>query len=187
MSEFRLASRYAKSVIELAEEKGQLDKVHNDIRLLQQTFRSSKDLVSMLKNPVVYTDKKIRILEMLFKDKINPITYEFLKLVTAKKRENHLPTIVQSFIDQYNKLQEIVTVNFTTPVAVDPALEEKIKEIVRKATGKSNIDLRTKVNPNIIGGYILQYEDKQYDASVFRHLETLDDNFLGNVYRKVYG
>lgn len=186
MSEFRLAGRYAKSLIELSQEKGQLEAVHDDMVLMQQTIKSSRDLLLMLKNPIIHADKKIKVLGGLFKSKVNGITYQFFELVVKKGREKFLPAIAFSFIEQYNRIKHIVTATFTTAVPVDETIIERIRKLVREKTGRPNIDLRTKVNAKLIGGFTLEFEDRQYDTSVFRNLETLDDNFLINIYARKY-
>jgi len=186
MSEFTIARRYARSLLELSKEKGQLAEEYQDMRLLQQVIKSSRDFLLMLRNPVINPDKKIRIVEAIFKDKISPITAAFFKLVTEKRREKYLPEIAGSFIDQYNLLKKIVTATLTTAVPADQAIKDRVIQMVRDATGHEQVDLREKIKPDLIGGYILQFEDKQYDSSIRRYLEKLDDNFLSNIYLKRY-
>lgn len=186
MSEFRIASRYAKSLLELAREKGQLESVYNDIRLFQNTIKSSRDFLLMLRNPIIQSDRKIRVVETLFKSKMNEISLEFFRLAIAKRRESYLSAIATSFIDQYNQHKKIVTARLTTALPADQFIKDRIIRLVQEATGLEQVDLREKVDPSIIGGYILQFEDKQYDTSIHRYLEKVDDNFLSNVYLKRY-
>jgi F-type H+-transporting ATPase subunit delta len=75
-------------------------------------------------------------------------------------------------------------VRITTPVPINEALVNRLTTLVKKKTGLQNIELDSKIDPDIIGGYILQFEDKLYDASVSRNLEVLDDNFKSNIYVK---
>jgi F-type H+-transporting ATPase subunit delta len=186
MGDLKLAGRYAKSLIDLAKEQNQLEAVNNDIRLFDNVVKSSRDFLLMLRNPIIHTDKKIKIVEQIFKDKFNPITLSFLILVIKKGRESHLPGIAESFIDQYNRLKKILRVKVITAVPVDEALVNRVKQIVKAKTEFENIEMSTKIDPNIIGGFILQYEDKLYDASVQRNLEVVDDNFAENIYEKKY-
>jgi F-type H+-transporting ATPase subunit delta len=187
MSELRLATRYAKSMIDIAREQDKLEAINTDMRLLGKVIKSSRDFLLMLRNPVIPTSKKIKIVEQVFKDKVDLITFSFMRLVIQKNREAFLPEVVQSFITQYNKLKKIIVVKFTSAIPVDEELVNRVRKLVEAKTGFTNIELETKVNPNIIGGYILQFEDQMYDASILRHLEVLDDNFLSNIYMKRLG
>jgi F-type H+-transporting ATPase subunit delta len=184
MSDSRLSGRYAKSLIDLAQEQNQLDAITKDIRLFNEVVKSSRDFVLMLRNPIIQADKKIKIVEQIFKDQFNPITFSFITLVIRKGREAYLPEFAASFLEQYNKLKHIVKVKITTAVPLNEELANRLTALVKKKTGLQNIELDSKINPDIIGGYILQFEDKLYDASVSRNLEVLDDNFRSNIYVK---
>src|SRR4051794_4196703 len=129
MSVFRLSSRYAKSLFSMAVEKGQLEEVNNDMRSLQQTIKNSRELLVLLKSPVVVPDKKNVILEKIFGSSFNVITMTFLKLVVNKRREEYLPAVADEFINLYNKHKEITHVQVTTAVKMDEAMLTKLKEL----------------------------------------------------------
>src|SRR6187402_3377233 len=112
----RLAGRYAKSLIDLANEKGQLEEVHNDMLFLQQAFQSSKELVVMIKSPIIKADKKEKVLAAITGGKISVITTTFYELLLRKGRESFLPEIITAFIDQYKVLKGIQVVKLTTAV-----------------------------------------------------------------------
>ena len=83
----RLASRYAKSILNLAKERGVMDDVVKDMRLLEETLGASKDLRIMLKSPVIPSDKKEGVIQTLFADKLSEVTYKFIHLLVVKGRE----------------------------------------------------------------------------------------------------
>ena len=92
MSVTRIATRYAKSLIELAVEQGKLAQVNADIQVLQQAVRN-RDLYLMLKNPVITNDRKAAAMDALFKSQFDSLTMGYLKLLITKNRENYLPEI----------------------------------------------------------------------------------------------
>src|SRR6185503_2857014 len=110
----RLAARYAKSLIDLAIEKGQLDAVYNDMLFLQGIIRSSRELANLLKSPIINPDKKDKILEAVTGGRVSAILSTFIKLLIAKGREAYLAEIVTAFIDQYKEYKGIRTVKLTT-------------------------------------------------------------------------
>src|SRR6476660_5541583 len=97
----RLAYRYAKSILDLAIEKGQLENVYNDMLYLQQVVKASRDFLNLLKSPVVSADKKQAAIKAVVGNNIGELTAAFTKLLVAKGREAALSEIIISFIQQY--------------------------------------------------------------------------------------
>src|ERR1700712_2999185 len=97
----RLAGRYAKSLIDLSLEKGQLEAVYNDIVYMHGMMRDSAEFVIILKSPTIPSDRKLKVLDALTAGKIGVVTAAFNRLLVTKNREYFLPEIVQAFIDQY--------------------------------------------------------------------------------------
>ena len=113
MSSYRIAARYAKSLIDLAQEQGKLDRVLQDMT----AFRDVADLRDMdllLKSPVVNADKKSKVLEAIFRDKIDPLTHSFINIILRKGRESILGEIAQEFIFQYRVIKGISIVEVTS-------------------------------------------------------------------------
>src|SRR3984957_20998732 len=107
MSSFRIATRYSKSLLQLAQEKGVLDAVYADMKGIDSIFENSKDLRLLFKSPIITTDKKLTIVKKLFEGKITGLLYQFMVLLIKKGRESHLHEITESFITQYNAMNGI--------------------------------------------------------------------------------
>lgn len=176
----RLAARYAKSLIDLAMEKGQLEKVYADMQYLEAVCKTSKEFVSLLKSPIVKGDKKQAILHAVTHGKISAITEGFNKLLVSKSRENVLPEIVTAFIDQYNSIKKIHTVKLTTAHAISEEVKDAIVGKIKKETPMQNINLQTKVENHIIGGFLLEYNNNLIDASILRDLKDIKKQFMNN-------
>src|SRR4051812_43875178 len=117
----RLAYRYAKSLLDLAIEKGQLDQVNKDMMYLQQLTKASRDFVNLLRSPIVSSDKKNAVIDAVAGKNISAMTSSFTRLLVTKGREGDLPEIINAFIQQYKQKKEIHTVKLTTatPVSED--------------------------------------------------------------------
>src|SRR5579862_4787943 len=127
MSAYKLSSRYAKSLMDLAGEKGKVTEIDKDIRSILSVIKSSNELAAMLRNPVIKTDKKDKVLKLIFSGKIDPITAAFLDVITRKRREAYLADICDAFIEIYNRDNGIVPVTLTTAVAPDNTTLEQVK------------------------------------------------------------
>lgn len=176
----RLAARYAKAILDLAVEKGQLDAVYKDMLFLREIFGMSRELVNLMASPVIKTDKKGRILESITTGKISPLTSAFNKLLMTKEREAYLPEIVTAFIGQYKTYKGIQTVKLTTAVPVSEEVKQVILDKVKADRQVSQIELHTKVKPELIGGFILEIGDQLIDTSVAFDLHNIKKQFENN-------
>jgi F-type H+-transporting ATPase subunit delta len=176
----RLAARYAKSLIDLALEKGQLEAVHNDMLFLQQAIRGSRELANLLKSPIINPDKKDKILDAIAAGKVSQITTTFNKLLLSKGRESYLPEIVTSFIEQYKEHKGIHTVKLTTAVPVTEDVKKAIVDKVSADKNLKNIELVTAVDESLIGGFVLEIGDELVDGSIAFDLKNIKKQFQNN-------
>jgi F-type H+-transporting ATPase subunit delta len=181
MSDIRVASRYAKSLIELANEKGVLEQVHQDMRLLSKVVSENRGFELLLSNPVIKSDKKLNVINSVFTGKVQPMTLMFFNIVAKKNRESVLPFIASEFEKQYNELKGIQKVSVTSAMPLAPALRDTLGRQLAAETGKT-IQLEERVDPSLIGGFVLRVGDKQIDSSVKNSLRKLRNDFKENPY-----
>lgn len=178
----RLASRYAKSILGLAEERNSLDEVNKDMHLLQETLDGSKDLRVMLKSPIIPSDKKEKVIHEIFAKRLSELTYKFINLLVVKGREKHIDEMVDSFIEIYNKQNHIVKATLTTAVAVDQKTVDELKALLMTNKETKSVEIVTKVDPTILGGFVLKHGDLLLDNSVERKLQLIKENIQDNTY-----
>lgn len=176
----RLASRYAKSLIDLSIERGELEGVYTDMQWLQAVCKSNRDFVNLLRSPVIKGDTKKKIIEAVTAGKISVLTAAFIALLVTKSRESSLPEIVNAFISQYKKHKNIYTLKLTTAAPVSDAVKNEITEQIKQAGGFEHIELEEKVDEAIIGGFVLQVGDKLIDASIAYDLKVIAKQFENN-------
>ncbi|MFL5789260.1 MAG: ATP synthase F1 subunit delta [Flavisolibacter sp.] len=176
----RLASRYAKSLIDLSIEKDQFEKVYSDMQFLDKVVKESRDFTIMLRSPVIHADKKNKVIDLITSGKISKLTEAFTHLLVTKGREGFLPEIIKSFIQQYKRKKDIHTIKLTTATELSESVKNTIIARVRKTSDMQNIEVETKVDPAIIGGFILQTGDKLVDASISYELKEIEREFENN-------
>lgn len=180
----RLAHRYAKSLVDLAIEKNQLEAIYADMKYLQATCKSSKEFVSLLQSPIISGDKKNKILDAICIGKVSELTIQFNKLLVSKGREFQLSEIVNAVIEQYNAINGIHKVKLTTAIAVSDELKNSITTKAAKEAGLGKVELETKVDESLIGGFVLEFNNNLVDASIARDLRDIKAQFSKNVYVK---
>ncbi|MER2998683.1 ATP synthase F1 subunit delta [Pontibacter populi] len=181
MSELRVASRYAKSLIELAAEKGVVEQVHDDMKLFTSVVSQNRDFQLLLNNPIVKSDKKLAVINAVFKGKVNEMTLAFFNIVARKSRESILEFVATEFEKQYNIMKGIQRASVTTAAPLSPALRQQLGEKLANETGKT-IQLEEMIDPSLIGGFVLKVGDKQIDSSVKYSLRKLKNKFKDNSY-----
>ncbi|MEX2513860.1 MAG: ATP synthase F1 subunit delta [Cyclobacteriaceae bacterium] len=186
MSSYRVASRYAKSLLELSIEKGILEQVQEDMERLIALDKSSKEFSVLMKSPIVSSNKKLRILKSLFEDKVSSLTLTFFGLVSKKGRESMLVAMAREFHKQYNEYLGIQRAEITATIHLDENLRSSFKSIVKEISGKDKVELIESIDPNLIGGFVLRVEDRQLDESIKSKLQKLRLDFTQNLYEKKY-
>lgn len=166
------AKRYAKSLLSIALEKNALESVYKDMVFISETIASSRDLKVLLNNPIVKVDKKRAIIAILFSKSTGDITASFFDLISNTHREGILGDIAESFIAEYRAYNKIITVEISSAVKLSNSQLNEIVQLI--VTDKSlKVEIAEKVDPTLIGGFIVRMGDQQIDSSVTRKLNSL--------------
>jgi F-type H+-transporting ATPase subunit delta len=182
MSEFRVSTRYAKSLLELAIEKGALEEVLADMKQLSSVAFANRDFALSLKSPIINFDKKLKVLNAVFEKSANAITMAFYGIVARKNRADLLVDIAREFQVQYNTHQGIQVADLTTTFPITDELRNKFIGIVKEISGLSKIELVEKIDAELIGGFVLKVNDRQLDESLSSKLKALRLEFSQNHY-----
>lgn len=177
MHNSQVNTRYARALYLLADEKNILESVRKDMDTIIQLMLENKEIEELLDHPVIKSSKKQQILHDIFKDNVSDETMSFINLTIKNRREKHLKNICRDFISTYKKKRGIRTAVLTTSFSLSRTHEEKIKKQIENAF-KSPVELDTKVDKSIIGGMLIQVDDKQLDLSVARQIQELKEQFL---------
>lgn len=172
----RVASRYAKALLDLAIEKNALAQVDADMLALYNTCQESKDLVSVLKSPVISPYKKVDIVDTIFKG-MNQMSISFMHLIIKNGRSNLLLEIAESFIALSKKHRGILDVYLTSASVLTAETKNKIVAKV-KTKHQGEINLIEKIDASLIGGFIVRMDDEQIDASISNQLSNLKNIIL---------
>ena len=182
MSVQRVASRYAKSLIDLAQERKSLETIKEDMDSFRQATKN-RDFYLLLKSPIVNPTKKASIFKALFEGKYNELTMAFLNIILNKGREEYLPEIAGAFMDQYKKIKHISTIKLTTAVPLSKDALAKIRQKIQEDLPQgTSLEIQTQIQPDLIGGFMLEFDNKQYDASIANKLDQLGKEFKDNLY-----
>ena len=176
MSEITVAIRYAKALIDLATEQKALEAVHKDMELFVHTIKANPQLNAVLANPIIYHDKKVKILAGIFGEKVSKVTISFFNLMVNKSRAEIIYPAALEFINQYDLVKNITTATVVSATELSEANKQTIIAEIQAET-KGTVKLITKVDPSLIGGFVLTVGDRQIDTSISNSLARLKAEF----------
>lgn len=184
MSTLRIAHRYAESLYVIAKQDNVLDKVYEDIKSLH-SLSQNDEIKPFLKNPLIKVEQKQAVFTSLLKDKVQSQTLNTVLVITAHKREAVLAEFCQEFEKFYFQEKHISVAKLVTAEALsDTKVQEIIAEFQANGFLDKEVRLEQEVKSELIGGFILYFNDKVYDASVAYKLELLEKQFSENLYIK---
>lgn len=177
MTDSKVSLRYATSLLDMAEDKKNLETVSKDMEVVKNAIESSDDFQNLLESPVVKPNVKSSILNEIFKTKIDDESLKFLNFVFDKNRENFLFDIVNKFLELRDEKLGIVNVDVKTAFEFSDDQKNQLKTKLEKLLNKK-INFKFNIDKNIVGGFIAKAGDTVYDASISHQLDLLKKQFL---------
>lgn len=162
--------RYAKALFALALASGQTEDVLKDLKMINQTINKEVPLINLISNPTITRTIKQNVFKKLFVDKINKTTGRFLSLIIKKRRESFLLDIIEKYQQTYNAHHNISVVEIISAKALSDETKESIKQKMSLQGGV--VELKQRIDPNLIGGFIIKRGDFQYDTTIRRKLNN---------------
>lgn len=161
-------------------EQNELDAVAADMELISETCKQSRELVVMLRSPVIKSDKKVAVLNKTFGGKIGSISLNFIGIIAKRDREDVIPEIAEAFMNLYKEHQGIVSAEVISAIPLNDDLRSKVNTFVKRFSDK--VELEEVVDKDIIGGLIIRVGDRQYDDSILKRINELKREFSKNPY-----
>lgn len=183
MKGIRAAKRYARAILDLAREQKAAEAINKDMLNVSEVIEENEELQTVLSSPVVKPEDKLKVLKEIFKN-AHATTLGTFDLLIQNNRISLLKTVAQKYTELYNELNNIRVATVTTAVPMESAMEKKILDKIKELTGETAI-IKSKVDPGIIGGFILRIGDLQYNASVLSQLNKLKKEFRTDTYSSI--
>jgi len=172
--------RYAKALLELAEERDEIEPVLEDISFINNTLKGSRELVLFLQNPIINYDDKQAVIKKLFGEQLQEVTSLFLDLLVKKDRINILGQITEAFIESYNKYAGIIKIKVSAAYELNKEQRTALQQNLEEKTGKK-VDLEIEIDESLMGGMAVRIEDTVIDGTVKNQLQELEEQWLAAV------
>lgn len=175
MAIIKSSTPYAKALFDLAKETNSLEGIKADVVLIKSVLTQSAEFRDFISNPTFQAEKTFGLIDKVFSGKINSNTLNFLKVLVSKNRIAQLDSVCDSFNQLYNQSLNLSDVKLTTAVAVSDEMKHQIATNVVK---NSNSQIENIVDPSILGGFIVEFDNKILDQSVLSKLNKIKNKFV---------
>ena len=167
-----ISVRYARALLKSATDAKIEADVYKEMQTLAKTYTEVPQLRQTIDNPMLSKDMKQQLLLTAVGEKPCELTKAFISLVLKEDRENVMQFIANSYVTLYRQQKNVIRGRLITAAAVSPATEQKMRQMVESKTN-GTVEFETEVNPDIIGGFILEYDTYRMDASVKSKLNSI--------------
>lgn len=171
----QVASRYAKSLMTLAQEKNLVEDFKKDLATYMEVFYQNYDFNLMMHSPIIKKSKKIDIVKLIFAEQISDTMLSFFTLIIKKGREDGLDEISEEFLKQYDEFKNIKKALVISADPISAEAKQKISELISQKFNKT-VELEEKIDESLIGGYILRVDDLQIDSSIKAQLREIKNS-----------
>ncbi|MCE1199455.1 MAG: ATP synthase F1 subunit delta [Marinilabiliales bacterium] len=172
MNESKISVRYPKAFFSLSVEKNLSVAVKKDVDTLLHLFETQPGFKALLASPVLPASAKKSFVDKVFKEQFHAMTIDFLHLLLKNGREIYLFEICLNFNRLYSLQTGVKFAQLTTAVALDKIQLDQFSDIIQQMFG-SKAEVNSKVDPSILGGFVLKVDDQQMDASVSTQLRRM--------------
>jgi len=167
-----ISVRYARALLKSATDQKLEEKVYQEMMTIAKSYLEVPQLRQTIDNPMLSKDKKQMLLLTAVGEKPSELTKSFIQLVLKEDRENVMQFMANSYITLFRKQKNVIRGKLTTAARVSAQTEQKMRQMVESKTN-GTVEFETEVNPDIIGGFILEYDTYRMDASVKTQLNNI--------------
>lgn len=167
-----ISVRYARALLKCSVESKVEDKVYQEMQTLAESYIKVAELRRAIDNPMIAREQKAELLKVAAGGKVSKVTERFISLVLDEMREKTVQFIANAYVTLYRQQKKITRGKLTTAVPVSAAMEQKMRKMVESRTN-GTVEFSTEVNPDIMGGFVLEYDTYRMDTSVKSQLNNI--------------
>jgi len=179
MNDSKISVRYSRAIFQSAVEHKILDKVYQDMIFISEVCKSP-ETKEFLKSPIISPSKKEAIFHKMLDGNVEKLTVSLIELCVKNGRESFIPAIARNFIHETKKYKGITESVLTTAVKVDESVRKQIVDLI-SGMFKTTVELKETIDPEIIGGFILQIDDSYINASIKNKLRKIKKELISSV------
>ncbi|ELR98746.1 ATP synthase F1 subunit delta [Gloeocapsa sp. PCC 73106] len=172
----QIVEPYAEALMSVARANNLTEVLGENLRSLSTLWEESPELNSFLSNPTVKSEDKKAVLEQILGNEANSYLRNFMMLLVDRRRIMFLDGIAQRYLELLRKLNNVILAEVTSATAMDEAQLAAIRDKIKSLTKATGLELKTNVDPSLIGGVIIKVGSQVYDTSLQGQLRRIAIN-----------
>ncbi len=173
MDNGKISVRYARALFQIAQEQGCEEAIYKGLTRFAHNYNLAiAQFNEVLADPIVAPEEKVKLIEMAVGEPMHNTLKQFITFVAEQKREDKIFLIALKYMEMYRTKHGILDTRVTTATELTESSYEKIKAFI-KQTFDAEAQIDAKIDPSLIGGFILDIENTRMDASVAGQLNAL--------------
>jgi F-type H+-transporting ATPase subunit delta len=140
---------------------------------LLNLLQESPEFQQFIINPIVKAEDKKAVLQRVAGEQLHPYTMNFLKILVERRRILFLEGICKHYQALLRKLNQTVLAEVTSAVELSDSQKQSVREKAMAMTSAQQVDLDTKIDPDLIGGVIIKVGSQVIDASLRGQLRRI--------------
>jgi F-type H+-transporting ATPase subunit delta len=174
----RAAARYARALFDVALKESDPVQIERDLTSFAELLSSNAELHGALTNPAVSTSAKRQVVDALaIRLKAARPAHKLLLLLAERDRLGVVPDVLAVYRERLMEHQHVVSAEVTTAAPLTPDRLAQIQQKLATLTGR-NVDMKTNVDPAIIGGVVTRIGSTVYDGSIATQLAKLKERLI---------
>ena len=173
MDNGKISVRYARALFQIAQEQGCEEAIYKGLTRFAHNYSLAiAQFNEVLADPIVAPKEKVKLIEMAVGNPMQDTLKQFIAFVAEQKREDKMFLIALKYMEMYRTKHGILNTRVTTATELTESSYDKIKAFI-KETFDADAEIDARIDPNLIGGFILDIENTRMDASVVGQLNAL--------------
>jgi len=168
-----ITTPYAEAFLQVAESRNEVDEVVEQSKAILNLWSSSPEFRHAMGSPVLEVESKKSALEKLFSKDLSPSFLNLLKLLADRNRIGLLDSVLERVLELFREQRNIALATVTSASELNEEQQTELLKKVQALAGTDNLELNLKVDPDLIGGFIVNVGSKVIDASLSGQVRRL--------------
>ena len=168
-----ITTPYAEAFLQVAASRNEVDKVVDQAKSILNIWNDSPELSDAMASPVLEVESKKAALEKIFANKITPSFLNLLKLLADRQRIGLLNAVLERMLELYREQRNIALATVTSASSLNEDQQANLLKKIQSVAGTDSLELNLKVDPELIGGFIVSVGSKVIDASLSGQVRRL--------------
>ncbi len=168
-----ITTPYAEAFLQVAESRNEVDEIVSQSKSILDIWDKSSDFRDSMSSPILEIETKKSIIEKIFANEVTPSFLNLLKLLADRQRIGILNSVLERFLELYREQRKIALATVTSATALNEDQQAEIMKTVQSVAGTDNLELNLKVDPELIGGFVINVGSKVIDASLSGQVRRL--------------